>query len=570
MTMSEKQPLLVVYQNGQALPEGMDPEMQYYATTAAAQDHYLLAAARRHRRRTAVRRLLHVAALTLAVAGVVYWVRSGHHIGLPAFLSSLLFGKSSTVGATPLDGPLVLPDRPQYQRYNHGATVDYPLASYDVSFDSEHALAIAQNTTRSRSPAAGGDDDDVHWRRVHVSGEVVVRRAVAGVAPSVSVEAVSNDERIKTNTAFDHGKQGQQRLVVLVDDRIWIDETGAATGMPCVVVRVTVWVPAGGAHLRALEIGAAHLGVQLIDNLDLVVDEHARLASVVGSVDASQPLPKSVAAEAAAGADEAVVALKAHYRFEAPIVDVATTTGAIRGPWSLYNSLRLFSVAGPIDVSVAPVAAAASAAATAHGVLAPLAALSIQSVTGPIRFEEVRGGSARPHTLSVVSHSGAINGTATFAKSAQIDTVSGNVDVALQPVLLTHPGVVDPEERGASLTSNSVSGNTRLQLLDADADVLDFLSSSHKAVSGSVDVHYPASWVGAIRLKAVAPGTALAVEGKDVHVIPDAPGSWPHPFGRFVKAVKGGDDANDGFVAGRRSTVFAEAVTGGVRLAFPL
>lgn len=578
---AENEPLLVVYQKGDAQPHMGDFDTS--GLHESAQDTYRAAAeARRLRHRRKVRRCHHFLALTLIVIIGLYtrWFGLFH-----------LFRRHSSsgsgddfigIGSTPLDGPLVLPDSPLCLA--HGAPHAYPVSSYPLVFGSDHSLTIHQNATRRLAPPYDpprDDDNDYRWRHVRVSGEVVVRQIEDGKKPSVNVEALSNDKRIRTTYAFD--KDGQ-RLQVIVDDRIWVEKGEWRSGHDaCLVVRVTVWVPEAAKekskelHLKNLHIGAVHLGVQLIGNLDLVVDETARLASIVGSIVASRALPDADAKTAATEKEVDCmksIAFAPGYRFEAPETSVTTTSSPIRGPWSLLDSLHIFSVSGSVSVAVR-----AEGTADEHKELADL---HIETVSGSIGFEELKKESAegktkkkeavaRPHRLSLVTRSGTAHGSGTFAQTARLHTTSGSIAVALAPHRLAENVGADNDYVPAQLDTDTVSGKTVVYLLNETSgnEAINFLESTHHAVSGSVELHYPASWVGDIHLKTVA-GGSLVVDGKGVHVIPDDTPRWPPRIGRKVDAIKEETREEDRDKSEEhRSTLNADTVSGRVKLSFP-
>lgn len=342
----------------------------------------------------------------------------------------------------PLDGPLALPDDGLCADYNGGNGLkSYPTATYPLVFDAQHAFAFRQNATEHDH-----EDYDKHYRYVRVLGEVVVRKT-AGSEPSVVVEALSNDDRIRTLYDF---VEGDQKLQVTVDDRIHAEET-STRGHPCLVVRATVWLPDGDNHLKNLLIANTHLGIQLIDDTNLVVDDYARLTSVVGSITASRPLVEETKHWYSKAATSATTAA-AGYRFEAPNTDVETTSSAISGPWTLRDRLHFGSVSGSIHVSVAPESTESD----------KIADLSFQTTSGSITFEETSEATS-PHTLSVTTRSGTIRGAGSFARTARLHSTSGSITAEL---------AVSLSEK-ATLNTNTVSGSTDITVKSTDK--LDFL-----------------------------------------------------------------------------------------------
>ncbi|CAK7198425.1 hypothetical protein SEUCBS139899_001086 [Sporothrix eucalyptigena] len=552
--MADKQPLLYVDQRGESQPH-ID-SCDFTPLHDASQDIYRAAAEARLRRRRAARRAHFLGFVLLLTIG--YWT---HGFGLPA-LSAKLFhwrngGDAINIGSTPLEGPLILPDSPQcLLHHGDGDLHTYPLASYPLHFGSDHSLTVLQNTTRHWAPPYDpprNDDHDHRWRHVHVSGEVVVRQATDDHKPSVEVEALSNDKRIRTAYTF---AKDSQKLSVIVDDRIWVEREHWHDGDgACLVVRVTVWVPA--AHLREFHVAAVHLGVQLIDDLDLVVDEAARLRSVIGSIVSSRGLEAEAVPQKNCHGVE-MFEFASGYRFEAAETDVATTSSNIRGPWSLLDRLHIFSVSGSISVAVRP-----------EGLEKDnkdLADLRLETVSGSIGFEEIKKDDdddtiARAHRLSLASRSGVVHGSGSFAQLARLDTTSGNIAVALTPYKVE-------SDENANLDTSTVSGKTVVFLLNEVHDApVDYLESTHHAVSGAIELHYPASWVGDIHVETLT--GSVGVEGKGVHVVPDDSPRWPPKVGRKVDAIKERVGDDDGKDDGRRSSLKADTISGHVKLTFP-
>ncbi|CAK7216859.1 hypothetical protein SBRCBS47491_002973 [Sporothrix bragantina] len=569
--MADKQPLLVV-QHGEAQPH-IDA-CGSASFNGGSHDIYITAAAAaaRQRRRQAVRRVHFLGFVLFLVVG--YYT---HGFGLPKLASTVFHWKSGylhdgkggddflNIGSTPLEGPLVLPDSPQCH-FHDGINEPhvYPLARYPLAFGDDHSVTILQNSTRHLAPPYDppfDDDGDYRWRHVHVTGEVVVRKTDdnSKKEASVEVEAVSNDERIHTKVVFD---KKTQKLSVIVDDRIWVEREHWHDGQgACLVARVTVWVPA--EHLETFRVGAVHLGVQLLEDLELVVNESARLTSVVGSIVAARTLKTETVHQKGKKdkkkhCDGESFEFPSGYHFGAKQLDVATTSSPIRGPWSLLDRLHIFSVSGSVAVSVR-----AEGEEEDHK---DLADLRIETVSGNVGFEEIKGDEkdevSRPHRLALSTRSGTLHGSGSFAQLGRVSTTSGNIAVALTPHKLKENG-----DEPASLDTSTVSGKTVVYLLkEAHDHSIDFLESTHHAVSGEITMHYPASWVGDIHLETLA-GGKLVVEGKGVHVVPDDSPRWPPKVGRKVDAIKESPDGETD--KDRRSSLKADTVSGRVQLFFP-
>ncbi|OAA57946.1 hypothetical protein SPI_06831 [Niveomyces insectorum RCEF 264] len=564
---------------------------------------------------------LHLTGLALLVLIAYFWFYNRVHPPEP---------EPAPLATVSLDAPLELPCMRCFNYHQQGAEPRFPPESvtYPLDFGRDHPLVISQTV----SHGYGDDHDHDHhhdhdhdhdhdhkghnrketdgapgkWRNVHINGDVVFRSvataagAQAKKEPSIDIETLVNDQRIHVDIRFDPSTQS---LTVHAHDRLWDDDDdpendphpGWPGGVPCLVVRVTVWVPATEARLQALWLDVVHLGVQLVDDLDLRVDEAVGLTTVVGSVNAARSLnasdvslyhPLRIPSWSANNActRARLVAIAASYRFTAPAVAVHTTSGHITGPWSLQSRLDIASVSGNEDVAVAviPTAAASSADGGHNGDEHGAASLTLKTVSGNVRFLDVAAAvdpavnddtATAAARLTIATASGNIWGRTAFVDAARIHSVSGRVNVALEPVRGASPNGV------AMLETSTTSGTTRVEVLggrtaDGNDDgnnnnninnnevPLNWLQSHHKSVSGSIELHYPASWVGHIHLESTA-RARLTVAGKDVRVLPGRRPWWP-PVGRKLEAVKGGEGEN-----ALASNVTANTVSGSISLSFP-
>ncbi|EFX03835.1 hypothetical protein CMQ_763 [Grosmannia clavigera kw1407] len=445
---------------------------------------------------------------------------------------------------TPLSGPLELPGQ---QCRAWGDAVD-AQSSYGLSFGAGHNLTVHQSRTHHHNGP--------HERRQHVrvSGAVVVRRAdAAHAAGAVDIETMTNDERIGKLIALGVEPGQDQLLRVQIDDDIRLDDrdndrTHGST--PCLVARITVWVPANQetVALGFLGISATNLDILLAEGLDLSVRVATQLNTVSGDIVAAAALP---------GADSP-------FWLDAAGVYVHSVSGGIRGSWGLRQQLHFSTVSGDVHVSVEERGSATAELVDLAAFDQPLEPaqpldvglpnLRIGTISGDITLTEMPSVAAAPgHSLALSSKSGLIKASAAFAGFARVNSISGGQHLALHLLELTTP---------ALLETSAVSGTIKLGLSYADDATLDFLQSHHCTVSGGIQLHYPSSWAGRIQLTAVASGH-VALLGKDVHVLPDDRPHWPPHRGNHIAGTKGvapGEDA---------SNVTAQTKSGSILLAFP-
>ncbi len=407
----------------------------------------------------------------------------------------------------------------------------------------------------------GDEHGDRHWRRVSVGGDVVFRavEVVDGrnsAAPSVVVESVASDERIHYNVTFD---ATLQTLLVAVHDRVYDPSWWPLLKPLRLALRVTVWVPTATApaQLEFLHVSTVQLGIKLADNVRLYVANALEVHTVSGSIVAAQPLDGSTATPAPQ--DEKNPS-PVPYDVTAPLTDVMTVSGQIRGAWSLWYRLVVHSVSGSVGITYVALPAATT------GV--DLADVEIKTVSGRINFRELEpadtSSDATAHTLHISSSSGAVEGLGVFTSSAQLNTVSGSIHAALH---IAH-GAVGPIDK---VTTETVSGRTTVVLTAAAAAAaggekqtaaLDYVESNHKSVSGSINLQYPADWAGRFLLESLS--GALEARGSGVVPTPDKEPAWPPAVGRKLNGSKGAVEGKE------QSRLVGHTQSGSISLAFPV
>ncbi|GAB1313381.1 hypothetical protein MFIFM68171_03591 [Madurella fahalii] len=459
-----------------------------------------------------------------------------------------------------------------------------PTKSFDVSFDPERPLTLVQKTI---------DDDGRHgWSEVHVQGVIVFRRTGSDTPDSsVVVETIVNDDNLAVNTFWN---AENQLLVVTVPHRI---DWSHGSQRPCVNVKITVWIPEGGA-LDRLEVNTVHLDIKLLDNLSLSVSKHTKLNSIAGSVvSASTGALNRHDGIFGAGAPEEFGFQTQSFRFRSRFIEVKTTASPIKGLWPLYDYLGLESTAGNINVLVQPKEVDKDAPKPAI--------LYIKSMSGNVDFRqpileaeqmfkhlqmlEADGGvdiakvearadmpiPARDYRVDVYTTSGDIVGAAAFSSSAGFRSMSGAMTVDLLPVL--DWSLAKDGGREAGLRTISTSGRTEVSVLEpmwVDAssgtylDVgrpdgwnerppLRCLYAEHSSTSSNIKLRYPGSWEGDIALSSLT--GELKVAGDGVKLI-KAGSDWPG-FNKTLLARKG-KKGEGGKIGGKSTSGDVDVVVG--------
>lgn len=193
---------------------------------------------------------------------------------------------------------------------------------------------------------------------------------------------------------------------------------------------------------------------------------------------------------------------------------IETTSSSISGTYALRDSLRVKSTSGSINLNVDPKDADEDDPQPAD--------FHASSNSGSITVEYPTFGSDIPdrdYRTTVETGSSQIKGAYIFTSQASFDTNSGQQNLRLLPYT---------PSKGATLHTSSGSAQTKLTLLgpytapsshNPRAGLLDHLSSSHSATSGSLHLVYPDEWQGVI--DGESNSGSISIRGEDVEIIVD-------------------------------------------------
>lgn len=337
--------------------------------------------------------------------------------------------------------------------------IKYPTQTFKVEFSDSRNVSFFQDVKKD-NPSGGRD--------VRVSGEVVIRRAGNGTpGPGITLESVTNDDQIALDLNWD---DVEQRLYVL--SPLSIPWPSNSPESPCLQIRSTIWVPPGSV-LDSLNVESVHLGVKLLDNLSIQLNNFARLASTIGTVVAAtdgEKDPKQVMLE---GAPKS-------FNLDSRYIEVKTLSNAIAGSWPLYDYLGLETVAGSIRAGVVPKEALKDKPRPAI--------LYVHSTSGPIELHEpVEAAAAaltmesqgtavgavakdiippRQYGVDLYTMSGTVKGSVAFSHSCKVHTTSGNIDLTLLPVY-DKSQIQSSGDSSSNLQTSTTSGTTVINVMDA-------------------------------------------------------------------------------------------------------
>lgn len=337
--------------------------------------------------------------------------------------------------------------------------IKYPVQTFKVEYSETRNLSFFQDV-KKENPRGGRD--------VRVSGEVVIRRAGNGTpGPGITLESVSNDDQISLDLDWD---DVEQRLYVL--SPLSIPWPSNSPESPCLQIRSTIWVPPGSV-LDSLNVESVHLGVKLLDNLSIQLNNFARLASTIGTVVSATDGEKDPGKVMLEGPPKSFV-LDSRY------IEVKTLSNAIAGSWPLYDYLGLETVAGSIRAGVVPKEALKDKPRPAI--------LYVHSTSGPVELHEpVEAAAAalamtsqgtavgataqdiippRQYGVDLYTMSGTIKGSVAFSHSCKVHTTSGNIDLTLLPVY-DKSQIQAGAPSSSSLQTSTTSGTTVVNVMDA-------------------------------------------------------------------------------------------------------
>lgn len=337
--------------------------------------------------------------------------------------------------------------------------IKYPTQTFKVEFSDSRNVSFFQDVKKN-NPSGGRD--------VRVSGEVVIRRAGNGTpGPGITLESVTNDDQIALDLDWN---DVEQRLYVLSPLSIpWPSNTPES---PCLQIRSTIWVPPGSV-LDSLNVESVHLGVKLLDNLSIQLNNFARLASTIGTVVAATDGEKDPHQVMLEGPPKS-------FSLDSRYIEVKTLSNAIAGSWPLYDYLGLETVAGSIRAGVVPKEALKDKPRPAI--------LYVHSTSGPIELHEpVEAAAAvltmqsqgtavgatakdiippRQYGVDLYTMSGTVKGSVAFSHSCKVHTTSGNIDLTLLPVY-DKSQIQSTGDSSSNLQTSTTSGTTVINVMDA-------------------------------------------------------------------------------------------------------
>ncbi|KAJ4424256.1 hypothetical protein N0V82_001122 [Gnomoniopsis sp. IMI 355080] len=338
--------------------------------------------------------------------------------------------------------------------------LQYNRVRFELDFSPSRNVSVFQDIREGDPP--------YHAKDIRVQGEIVVRRSGEGTpSPSIVLETASNHDAIEYTVDWD---DAEQRLFMLTPRSITWSQSDTS---PCLSLRATIWAPPNSA-LASLNIDSVHLGIHLLDNLSLKLNDYVRLATTVGKI-----------VSATDGEKDAKGLMyqppPASFALDSRYIEVKTMSAPISGSWPLYDYLGLETISGTILAGVTPKEALKESPRPAI--------LYAHSTSGTIEvFENIAGAAAtwasqqnaggmstmaaekiipaRQYGVDLYSMSGSVKANVAFGSSCKVHTTSGQVDLTLLPVLDLAQADATGSGHTSSLETSTTSGTTNINVLE--------------------------------------------------------------------------------------------------------
>lgn len=256
-----------------------------------------------------------------------------------------------------------------------------------------------------------------------------------------------------------------------------LDATGR-TGSACLGMSVVIYM-APNARLENFKVNSVHLGMQIHEGVQFAVSNSTSITLTTGTLDSSSLNSRETHLE--------------------------TTSGSISGKYNLQDLLEVTTKSGSVNINVVPNAAATNGSKTA--------VYRANSVSGSIRtdFERARI-PERDYQTYIDTDVGSVDGSYIHGSKTQIKSVAGSINVDILPF--------KTGDYESFLDTSSMSGQMSLELRSPYRQpgvALSKLVSTHKGVSGAVDIEYPQEWEG--HLEGSSLSGIVHLQGRDLELL---------------------------------------------------
>ncbi|KAF2009244.1 hypothetical protein BU24DRAFT_437407 [Aaosphaeria arxii CBS 175.79] len=267
----------------------------------------------------------------------------------------------------------------------------------------------------------------------------------------------------------------------------------------CLGIAIVVYV-APGVEMENFNVNSVHLGMQIHSGVDFNVTNITSIKLASGTLDASNLKSRETHLE--------------------------TISGSISGRYDLRELLAINTQSGSVNINVRPQEAE-------QGNPKP-ALFKARSLSGSLRADFERNNiPQRDYQVEIDTEVGTVDGTFIHGSSTNITSVAGLITADIMPF-----GDGGMETTLHTSTTSGAQTVTLQAPYNKSATGISKLTSTHKSVSGALDLTYPQSWEGHVQGRSVS--GIVHLQGRDLELQHE---EQDVSLGSRVEAKKGKGDS---------------------------
>ncbi|KAF2200103.1 hypothetical protein GQ43DRAFT_88818 [Delitschia confertaspora ATCC 74209] len=390
---------------------------------------------------------------------------------LAALIPKGLEQSQSTIPLIPIPSNSQSASKGDYPiRWPRQCEPDYQTNSFAFDFGSTPELLIQESIDRLEAPLK------------RISGWLHVAKAPESQSSAIQAEV---SYAVSKSVGLGALEYTASATSLLIESPRSSQSTGDSTIKPasaCLAISVVLYIKPS-TTLENLNITSAHLGMQIHNGIVFTVTNRTTISLISGTLDAPP--------------------------FNSRETVIQTVSGSISGKYSLLDLLAIKTVSGSVNINVEPRPADEKASVPA--------VFTATSMSGSIRAEmKTKNIPSRNYRASISTGVGTIESTLIHGSETTLKSMAGEITADIIPYSL---GGSDGKTNSV-LSTQTDSGQTNLRILspykNSSTRSLAQLTSSHKTISGALDLSYPEEWKGHLNGKSVTGGIHLQGNGLEV------------------------------------------------------
>ena len=331
-------------------------------------------------------------------------------------------------------------------------------------------------------------DKKAHLQTINTKGEVTLKAGSESMDSNIAVdlEIHYSDEELSHQHSVIKDDYG---LIVQTPEYV-LNPKERTSEPPCVFVKGVIWVKPG-IELHHIDIEGLSIDLVVDDDVDLRVTDTARFASTAGDI-----------------------IFHTSPAINSRVIRIETFSGSVSGNYPLYDFLGIFTLSGSVQIGVIPKPVDENAPKPAN--------FKIDTSSGSITTSfPTNALPERDYLTKITSRSGGIYGAYLHGSQTKLYSVSGSINVSILPVGDSHSS--------SELITNSRSGSHDVRVLSPyhkGSKQLSNLCATHDHSSGSMELNYPADYLGNIAVRTFS--GSVTIKGPEVALYKDGRSSDGH------------------------------------------